>query len=403
MVEPGLRWEVKQTRDTVTPGSPYYNEKAALAKTVRVENGELRWGGDPKEVQVASCAHKNDNMSCIACHSSWNPSCYGCHLPQKANLKMPNLHWDGDVSRNYVNYNFQTLRDDVYMLARDGDATGNRIGPARSSCAVHVGSYNGNRESIYVQQQTISGEGLSGIAFSTNVPHTVSGRGTTKTCSDCHVSAKNDNNAWMAQLLMQGTNSLNFIGRYCLGGGGWRTGLEGVVVTEREEPQAVIGSELAQLAFPDEFQEVRQARPRRSEQAHEHPGRDISEALRPLREDGSAERAERAASICSARAGGAACGPSTSRSSTTRHSRNASPPRRCHRLGQRFRVPTKYATCVAAPITTAPDPTRTPLPGEPRTADPSAVCLRLCHRQIRRADFGRHRHRPSTATRSTTI
>ena len=61
------------------------------------------------------------------------------------------------------------------MLARDGNATGNRIGPARSSCAIHVGSYNANREAIYVQQQTISGEGLSGIAFSTNVPHTVRG------------------------------------------------------------------------------------------------------------------------------------------------------------------------------------------------------------------------------------
>ena len=114
-------------------------------------------------------------MSCIACHSSWNPSCFGCHLPQRANMKMPSLHFEGDVSKNYISYNFQTLRDDVFMLARDGNATGNRIGPARSSCAIHVGSYNANRESIYVQQQTISGEGLSGIAFSTNVPHTVRG------------------------------------------------------------------------------------------------------------------------------------------------------------------------------------------------------------------------------------
>ena len=73
---------------------------------------------------------------------AWNPSCFGCHLPQKANKKMPALHNEGDVPRNYVAYNFQTLRDDVYMLARDGDVTGNRIGPARSSCAVHVGSYN---------------------------------------------------------------------------------------------------------------------------------------------------------------------------------------------------------------------------------------------------------------------
>ena len=36
----------------------------------------------------------------------------------------------------------------------------------------------------------------------------------TKTCSDCHVSEKNDNNAWLAQLLLQGTNFVNFMGRY---------------------------------------------------------------------------------------------------------------------------------------------------------------------------------------------
>src|SRR6202030_520525 len=96
-------------------------------------------------------------------------------LPEKANKRLPQLHNDGDVTRNYVSYNFQTLRDDVYMLARDGDVTGNRIGPARSSCAVHVTSNNLNRDTIYIQQQTISGDGLSGIAFSSNVPHTVRG------------------------------------------------------------------------------------------------------------------------------------------------------------------------------------------------------------------------------------
>jgi hypothetical protein len=98
-------------------------------------------------------------------------------------MKMPQLHNEGDVTRNYTSYNWQTLRDDVFMLARDGNATRNRINPSRSSCAVHVTSYNNNREAIYYQQQTISSEGFSGIAFSTNVPHTVSGKGTTKQCT----------------------------------------------------------------------------------------------------------------------------------------------------------------------------------------------------------------------------
>src|SRR5207253_7501749 len=221
--------------------------KAALAKTVRAKpdaDGKMVYGacanGD------CAYAHDSKNMTCMACHSSWNPSCYGCHLPQRANMKMPTLHWEGDVTRNYISYNFQTLRDDVYMLARDGIVTGNRIGPARSSCAIHVGSYNALRESIYFQQQTISAEGLSGIAFSTNVPHTVRAAGETKLCTDCHLSKRDDNNAIMAQLLMHGTNYTNFIGRYC-----WvaaeEHGLFAVEVTERPEPQAVIGSTLHHL------------------------------------------------------------------------------------------------------------------------------------------------------------
>src|SRR5437867_5135520 len=163
------------------------------------------------------------------------------------------------------------------MLARDGDVTCNRIGPARSSCAVHVGSYNQNRESIYVQQQTISADGLSGIAFSTNVPHTVRGKGETKMCSDCHVSKSEDNNAIMTQLLMQGTNYLNFMGRYCWVGAG-EEGLFGVEVTERDEPQAVIGSRLHELAFPDFFHKHVE-HGRKLEHAHEHPGKDIAQGL----------------------------------------------------------------------------------------------------------------------------
>src|SRR5207248_9340842 len=140
-----------------------------------------------------------------------------------------------------------------------------------------------------VQQTRISGEGMSGIAFSTNVPHTVRGgpphelanlpelygltvaaRGgttETKTCTDCHLSKNNDNNAIMAQLLMQGTNFVNFIGRYCWVAAG-EHGLAAAVVTERDEPQAVIGSSLHRLAYPERFHEHVE-RGGRLEHAHE--------------------------------------------------------------------------------------------------------------------------------------
>lgn len=383
MVEKDLTWEVVQTADTINPANDHYNEKSHLAKTVRFnDSGQMEWG-TPPGLNSQACAHSNKNMSCIACHSSWNPSCFGCHLPQKANKKMPSLHNEGDISRNYVSYNFQTLRDDVYMLARDGDVTGNKIGPARSSCAIHVGSYNANRESVYVQQQTISAEGMSGVAFSTNVPHTVrggptliergpdkgrpvspeayqAGRNDTKQCTDCHLSQNNDNNAIVAQLLMQGTNYVNFIGRYCWVAAG-EHGFEGVVVTERDEPQAVLGSTLHKLAFPTSFKE-HEERGGTLEHAHEHPPTDIGETVLLKR---------RKAEVLDIQARGeylyAACGENGLRVfdiSFIDHKgfseRITSAP--VSPLGQRFFVRSKYATAVAAPATMAPDPTRTQRP-----------------------------------------
>jgi hypothetical protein len=358
MVEPNLLWEIVQTRDTLDPTKDHYNPRSAIAKTVRFEGDRMVWGSVPAKEQggEGKCPHNTKSMSCQVCHSSWNPSCYGCHLPQKANVKSPQLHNDGDVTRNQIYYDWQTLRQDVFMLARDGNATGNRISPARSSCAVHVGSYNDKREAIYVQQQTISSEGFSGVAFSTNVPHTVGGRNSTKMCTDCHVSARNDNNAIMAQLLMQGTNYLNFMGRFCWVAAG-EDGLAAVEVTERDEPQAVIGSYLQHLAFPDDYA----AHVRRHgylEHAHEHPGKDISDnVLHPHLKP----------NILAVQNCGeylyAACGEAGVRVfdisfiddkgfSERFFTAPVSP------LGQKFYVRTKYATSLAAPCTPAPDPTR---------------------------------------------
>ncbi len=357
MVEKDLLWEIVQTHDTIDPQSEHYNARSALAKTVRFEGGRMVWGNVPAGPGgECRCAHANQNMTCQACHSSWNPSCYGCHLPQRANIKLPQLHNEGDVTRNYISYNWQTLREEVFMLARDGNVTGNRISPARSSCAIHVGSYNARREAIYMQQQTISSEGFSGIAFSTNVPHTVGGRGLTRNCTDCHVSRANDNNAVMAQLLMQGTNYLNFMGRYCWLAAG-DDGLAAVEVTERDEPQAVMGSYLHSLAYPEEYARfVRHGC--KLEHAHEHPGRDISDTfLHPHLHSTILQVQPRGEYLY------AACGEAGVRVfdiafiddkgfSERFFTAPVSP------LGQQFYVRTAYATAVAAPCTPAPDPTR---------------------------------------------
>ncbi|MEQ1689370.1 MAG: hypothetical protein ABL874_12425, partial [Sphingopyxis sp.] len=104
------------------------------------------------------------------------------------------------------------------------------------------------RERIYVQQPPVSAIGFSSQAFAPHFPHTV--RTTeTKTCSDCHLSQDEDNNAIMAQLLLLGTNYVNFVGLNNFAG--LEGGFQATRVTEWDEPQAVIGSYLHRYAYPD--------------------------------------------------------------------------------------------------------------------------------------------------------
>jgi hypothetical protein len=83
------------------------------------------------------------------------------------------------------------------------------------------------------------------------------------------LSKNNDNNAIMAQLLLQGTNFVNFVGYDAwVGTAG---GISAVQVTEWDEPQAVIGSYLHRYAYPDYFKR-HQENQRRLEHAQEHAG-----------------------------------------------------------------------------------------------------------------------------------
>ncbi len=340
MVDEAVQWEVPQVVDAVTPGNPRYSEAARLAKTMQLDGST--WGDASADAQ--QLAHSNAKMSCFACHSAWTTSCFGCHLSQKANQKQPNLHNEGGVSRNWISYNFQTLRDDIYFLARDGTVSGNRVSPARSACAVVVSSQNQNREWIYSQQQTTSAGGFAGTAFSTYVPHTVRAK-ETRGCTECHVARSGDNNAWMASLLMQGTGMMNFIGRYAYVGEE-RHGFEAVAVSEREEPQAIIGSRLHELAYPSEWKAHRAAGGRLKE-AYHHGGDVRSLQLRGeylFAAGGDGLRIYDVAQVdqkgFSERIVSAPVSP----------------------LGQRLYVKTKDATSVALPATTTIDAQRQVLP-----------------------------------------
>jgi hypothetical protein len=345
-------WRVKQVKDTVTQGSPDYNEKAALAKTIRKDN--RAWGNVPDD--ETRLAHANSSMTCYTCHLSWTPSCYGCHLKMKANQERSMLHNEGEQElRNWTSYNFQTLRDDVFLLGRDGTVTGRRYAPVRSACAVLVSSQNQNREWIYSQQQTVSEEGYSGQAFSSHFPHSVRTK-ETKSCDDCHLSAAGNNNAWMAMTLMQGTQFYNFMYRYVYTALG-KDGFEATVVTERDEPQAVIGSNLHKLAFPEEYNKHKDTHDQ-LEESYEHPGNDISRGLIPF----SKQKTE----VLSLQLRGEYLYAATGKGGLRVYDvanidqkgfseRMTTAP--VSPMGQRFYVKTKYATAVASPSTLAVDPT----------------------------------------------
>ena len=250
-LSPDVRWEIPQTLDTIDPQHSRYNAKARYAKTLR-RDGQT-WGDVPEAAQCAQAlAHDNANLSCQVCHSSWATSCFGCHLPMRANQRTSLNKFEGMTTRNFTGYNPQVVRDDVFQLGVDASYKSNRVAVLRSSSAVIVGSQNSNREWVYSQQQTVSAEGYSGQAYNPHFPHTTSGVGTTKGCTDCHLAADNSNNAWMTSLLGFGTGTVNFFGRYAWVGAG-KDGLYGVVWTEQEEPQAAIGSHLHRLAYPDNF------------------------------------------------------------------------------------------------------------------------------------------------------
>ncbi|MBA4747675.1 MAG: hypothetical protein H2056_03065 [Sphingopyxis sp.] len=252
IVDPKLEWQVSLVKQTVTKGAPQFNAKAARAKLMsRLGSGASDSGGEfawDASIPAAERAHGDDKLTCFTCHLSWTTSCGGCHLPIEANWKTKGHHFEGDEARNFATYNPQVARDEMFQLGRHQTTKGNIIAPVRSTSALVLSSTNINRERIYVQQPPISSAGYSSQAFAPHFPHTV--RLTeTKQCSDCHLSDQDDNNAIMSQLLLLGTNFVNFVGLNVWSG--MENGFQATRVTEWDEPQAVIGSYLHRYAYPD--------------------------------------------------------------------------------------------------------------------------------------------------------
>ncbi|MDG2005107.1 MAG: hypothetical protein P8J20_17430 [Novosphingobium sp.] len=250
IIDPGLQWEVSLVRNSVDAASPDFNSKSARAKlisTAGADDGNYAFGPG---ITVENRAHKDDEMACFTCHLSWTTSCGGCHLPIEANWQTSMHHYEGETTRNFATYNPQVARDQMFQLGKHMTTKGSQVAPIRSTSALVLSSTNINRERIYVQQPPISSSGFSSQAFAPHFPHTVR-KTETKACTDCHLSADEDNNAIMAQLLLLGTNFVNFVGINAWVG--LDGGFEAIRVTEWDEPQAVLGSYLHRYAYPDYY------------------------------------------------------------------------------------------------------------------------------------------------------
>jgi cytochrome c553 len=367
IIDPNLSWRVSLVKDSVDArfagkvddlGKPIFNPKAARAKLMAksaAQDGVYKFGtGVPKEQR----AHRDDDMACFTCHLSWTTSCAGCHLPIEANWKSTTHKYEEDYTRNYATYNPQVARDDMFQLGKHQrnktsgsdpvqfDKDGNPVSgkaitaPIRSSSALILSSTNINRERIYVQQPPISAIGYSSQAFAPHFPHTVR-KNETKQCTDCHLSQQDDNNAIMAQLLLLGTNYVNFVGMNAWFG--LDGGFEAVRVTEWDEPQAVIGSYLHRYAYPDYWKQHVEKNGRELKDWTRGGVIDgkLSEETKGVNSSPTSPRALRtrsaacrcAANTCSWPKARAASAPMISPRSATRASPNGSPPRRSRRWG----------------------------------------------------------------------
>lgn len=246
MMDPNLKWDIPQVVDYITPGNPKYSAAAARAMALTVDG---TWNAGP--APQAKLAHKDADMECFTCHTSWTTQCWGCHLSQAVNQKAPNLHEDDAPTRLHADYFPQTARSDAFTLGINGVWNGRKFNPISPRNPVVATVLDGNNNDGTHQQSSVGSEGFTNNYMAPNVPHTVRAR-ETYDCTTCHLSKNKDNNAWLAQVMGEGTNGYNFIGDYeWIGMPG---SIRGVRVAEGYEPQPVIGSNMMRIMDPVRFE-----------------------------------------------------------------------------------------------------------------------------------------------------
>ncbi|MFZ0923164.1 MAG: hypothetical protein WA020_08870, partial [Candidatus Acidiferrales bacterium] len=153
-----------------------------------------------------------------------------------------------------------------------------------------------------------------------------------------------DNNAWMAQVLLLGTDFLNYEGRYVYVAEGDK-GFSAVAVAEHDDPDTVYGSDFQSIAYPDDYRKF-VAGGRKLGIEYHHEGKSVLSVQM---------RGEYVYAAMGQ--GGFRVYDIANVDNKGFSERMATAP--VSPLGQRLYVKTKFATDVATPTTLAVDPTRT--------------------------------------------
>ncbi len=204
MVTDGVEWEVPQVLDTITPGNPRYSEKVAAREDDPARRHDL---GRRRRRRRRRSPTPTPRMTCYACHSAWTTSCFGCHLSMKANEKKPNAAQRGrrEPQLDELQLPDAARRHLLPGQGRHGHRS-NRIAPARSACAVaRLLAEPEPRVDLLAAADGVLAAASRAQAFSTYVP-AHGARPRRRSAAPTATSPRaGDNNAWMAQLLMQGT------------------------------------------------------------------------------------------------------------------------------------------------------------------------------------------------------
>ena len=226
IVDPNLEWEVqpgprqRRSRLCRPAGPPATRRRPALLQPAlgpRQIDGALGRRDRPLScsapgVPDSDLAHPDSEMACFTCHLSWTTSCGGCHLPIEANWRTTTHHYEGEETRNFATYNPQVARDDMFQLGRHMTSKGNIIAPGPLDLGADpVLDQHQPRADLRPAAADLGG-GLLEPGLRAAFPAHGAADRDQATARDCHLSAANDNNAIMAQLLLQGTNFVNFVG-----------------------------------------------------------------------------------------------------------------------------------------------------------------------------------------------